>query len=36
VLFDEAPVAATFIEQLEKEHGVKGDVKFNKPMGFTH
>jgi SpoVK/Ycf46/Vps4 family AAA+-type ATPase len=36
VLFDETPVAATFIEQLEKEHGVKGDVKFNKPMGFTH
>jgi SpoVK/Ycf46/Vps4 family AAA+-type ATPase len=36
VLFDETPVAQTFIEQLEKEHGVKGDVKFNKPMGFTH
>jgi SpoVK/Ycf46/Vps4 family AAA+-type ATPase len=36
VLFDEIPVPETFIEQLEKEHGVKGDVKFNKPMGFTH
>ena len=36
VLFDETPVADTFIEQLEKEHGVKADVKFNKPMGFTH
>jgi SpoVK/Ycf46/Vps4 family AAA+-type ATPase len=36
VLFDEIPVADTFIEQLEKEHAVKADVKFNKPMGFTH
>jgi SpoVK/Ycf46/Vps4 family AAA+-type ATPase len=36
VLFDEIPVPETFIEQLEKEHSVKGDVKFNKPMGFTH
>jgi SpoVK/Ycf46/Vps4 family AAA+-type ATPase len=36
VLFNEAPVAETFIEQLEKEHAVKADVKFNKPMGFTH
>jgi SpoVK/Ycf46/Vps4 family AAA+-type ATPase len=36
VLFDETPVAQTFIEQLEKEHAVKSDVKFNKPMGFTH
>ncbi len=35
VLFDEEPQPQTFLEQLEKEHGVKSDVKFNKPMGFT-
>jgi SpoVK/Ycf46/Vps4 family AAA+-type ATPase len=36
VLFDEKPDPLAFIEQLEKEHGVKADVKFNKPIGFTH
>lgn len=36
VLFDEKPDPVQFIEQLEKEHGVKADVKFSKPIGFVH
>jgi SpoVK/Ycf46/Vps4 family AAA+-type ATPase len=35
VLFDELPDPLQFIEQLEKEHGVKNDMKFSKPMGFV-
>ncbi|MEZ5654082.1 MAG: AAA family ATPase [Burkholderiaceae bacterium] len=36
VLLDEQPAAAEFLEQLEREHAVKPDVRFSKPMGFTH
>jgi SpoVK/Ycf46/Vps4 family AAA+-type ATPase len=35
VLFDEKPDPVQFIEQLEKEHAVKADVKFSKPIGFV-
>jgi SpoVK/Ycf46/Vps4 family AAA+-type ATPase len=28
--------AEDFIDQLEKEHAVKPDVRFSRPMGFTH
>ncbi len=35
VLFDEAPVAETFVEQLEREHGMKPDVRFSRPLGFV-
>lgn len=35
VLFDEKPDPLAFIEQLEREHGVKSDVKFSKPIGFV-
>jgi SpoVK/Ycf46/Vps4 family AAA+-type ATPase len=36
VLLDEEPNPDSFIEQLEKEHEVKPDVKFRRPLGFTH
>ncbi|MGH1357809.1 MAG: AAA family ATPase [Burkholderiaceae bacterium] len=36
VLLNETPEAEDFLEQLEKEHSVKPDVKFNRPLGFTH
>ncbi len=36
VLLDERPEPADFLEQLEKEHAVKPDVKFHRPMGFAH
>ena len=35
LLFDERPVPETFIEQLEREHAVKPDVRFARPMGFV-
>mgnify|MGYP003649117812 FL=1 len=36
VLLNETPDPQAFLEQLEKEHAVKSDVKFNRPVGFTH
>ena len=36
VLMNETPDAMAFLEQLEQEHSVKPDVKFSKPLGFTH
>lgn len=36
VLLNETPDAMAFLEQLEQEHAVKPDVKFSKPLGFTH
>jgi SpoVK/Ycf46/Vps4 family AAA+-type ATPase len=35
VLFDEQPAPETFIEQLEREHSVKPDVRYARPMGFV-
>lgn len=36
VLLAEDPNPDSFIEQLEREHEVKPDVKFRRPLGFTH
>ena len=36
VLLDERPEPGAFLEQLEKEHAVKPDARFQKPAGFTH
>ncbi len=36
VLLDETPDPIDFLAQLEKEHAVKPDVKFRRPLGFTH
>lgn len=36
VLLAEEANPDSFIEQLEKEHEVKPDVKFRRPLGFTH
>lgn len=35
-LFDEQPAPETFIEQLEREHSVKPDVRYARPVGFVH
>ncbi len=35
VLFDEPAVPESFIEQLEREHSVKPDVRHARPMGFV-
>lgn len=36
LLLNDTPDAEEFLEQLEKEHALKPDVKFNRPLGFTH
>lgn len=36
VLLGDIPEPLEFAEQLRKEHAVKSDVKFSRPMGFTH
>ncbi|MFT4101806.1 MAG: ATP-binding protein [Burkholderiaceae bacterium] len=35
VLFDETPEPLLFLEQLEREHSVKPDVRFSRPAGFV-
>jgi SpoVK/Ycf46/Vps4 family AAA+-type ATPase len=35
MLLDELPTPELFVEQLEREHRAKPDVRFSKPMGFT-
>ncbi len=35
VLFGEEPEPEAFVEQLEREHALKPDVRFSKPMGFV-
>jgi len=35
-LLGEDPSPEEFVEQLEREHRAKPDVKFNKPLGFVH
>ena len=35
-LLADEPEPESFLEQLEREHAVKPDVRFNKPLGFTH
>ncbi len=35
VLLGEDPDPVDFVEQLEREHAVKSDVRFSKPMGFV-
>jgi SpoVK/Ycf46/Vps4 family AAA+-type ATPase len=35
LLFDEPIVAEQFLAQLEREHAVKPDVRYERPMGFT-
>jgi len=35
-LLGDTPTPEEFVEQLEREHCAKPDVKFNRPMGFTH
>ena len=35
VLFGEEPEPEAFVEQLEREHAIKPDVRFAKPMGFV-
>jgi SpoVK/Ycf46/Vps4 family AAA+-type ATPase len=35
-LLGDTPTPEEFVEQLEREHRAKPDVKFNRPMGFTH
>jgi SpoVK/Ycf46/Vps4 family AAA+-type ATPase len=36
VLFDEPISAADFLTQLESEHKIKPDVRYDRPMGFSH
>jgi SpoVK/Ycf46/Vps4 family AAA+-type ATPase len=36
VLLNDTPQAEDFVEQLKKEHAVKSDVRYSRPVGFTH